>query len=115
MPVTWDTLEGAGTSVVELEIRTHNEILDGAGDEHSLGPARALSRAPMCTLTDIVGSPFDFSGVKASAHLDAQRFDGPLYVSSGPSSASRPVKVASKPVSDFRPPLSHRFAEPWAN
>jgi len=30
LPVTWDTFEGAGASVVELEIRTDDEILDSA-------------------------------------------------------------------------------------
>ena len=34
MPVTRNTLEGAGSPVAELETRTDDEVLYGARDEH---------------------------------------------------------------------------------
>ena len=80
VPVTWDTLEGAGTPVVELEIRTYNEILDSACDEHlARSGESAYSGADVhADSGNIVFSPLDFARVKASAHFDAQRLDGIL-------------------------------------
>ena len=41
----------------------------------SFGPARALTRAPMCTAipADVIAADLDLAGVQPSAHLDAQR------------------------------------------
>jgi hypothetical protein len=80
VPVTWDTFEGAGPSVVELEVRTDNQILDSARDEHLAWSGESADSCPdvHADTGDIVGSPFDFASVKTGAHLDAERMDGPL-------------------------------------
>src|ERR1700681_2363798 len=100
VPVTGDTLEGAGASVVKLEIRTDDEVLDGTGDEHLARSGQGAHARPdvHADAGDVIGPPFDFASVEPGAHLDAERLDSLLEIASSAYPPSRPVKGGQQAV-----------------
>ena len=108
MPIARDALEGAGAPVVELEIRTDDEVLDGVGDEHLAGSGEGADTcSDVHTDTgDVVGSPFDLAGVQTGAHFDAEWSDGLLQRASGTDARPGPSKVAMAPIRRSKRPLA---------
>ncbi len=76
----WDALEGPGSAVTELEVRTDHKVRYCAGHEH-LSRARQGADARPDVHADsghVAVSPFDFAGVKTGAHFESERLDGLL-------------------------------------
>src|SRR6185295_14606070 len=57
MPLAGYALELVSAAVVEFEPGADHEVAQRGGHEDVVGPARALSRAPMCTAIPPMSSP----------------------------------------------------------
>src|SRR5207344_1838589 len=94
VPLAGNALQDLRPAIVEPEVRTDDQVLHGAGDEHLAGPGQgAHPRADVDPdAGDVLAPPLDLAGVQAGADVDAQRAHRVAHRSRGPHASARTVE-----------------------